>query len=394
MDENTNDFALTKALQETRNSNKDVSKAFFFKKGKILVSDEYEKDEKGNKIIEAFEEINKKAKIVGGIQAMTIQSTNGRVDITRINDYFLTTVASKEATNETINKLTQVLAPFILNPPKETAELNEHQSIELIPQMNLKQKPTVEIKSKLSSEQSETLESKLTSSEFAEFAVDNTGRLDMITSSHNIVRLDLIIIGHWTELYGVNKIHKIMLKVANTGKTIECKFEEIKESNSELRNVVLIPEMMQRTLQIKKGAKVLIKPLTDNESAEEAPKSTTKEQVERKNYKIEFSHDSPACQLIVEDLSSFSSLMASDMVRFDYSLIERWKEFYDDREVEEVIINDILLGKSVHCKFKFIKDSKFEGKGRIQIPKSIRQELAVKEGSLVIIKPVVKLSAK
>jgi AbrB family looped-hinge helix DNA binding protein len=392
MDQNTDNFALTEALHEIKNADKEISKAFLFKKGKILVYDENEKEENGNQIAEAFEEISHRASIIDGIQALTIQGAKGRVDITLINDYFLTTIASKEATDETINKLTRVLAPSVFNKPEKTVELEKQP--ELIPQIRLERKPAVEIKPVLSSVQSHRVEPNFANSEFAEFTVENMGRLDVISASKDIVRLDPIIIGRWTELYGINKIHKIIVRVPNTGKSIECKFEEVKEPKEEQRSLALIPEMMQRNLQIKKGAKVLIKPLTDDESPKQALENTMKKQPEKKIYKKPFLPDSIACQLIVEDLSSFGSFMSNDIVRFDYSLIQRWKEFYNDGEVEEVIINDVLLGKSVRCKFKILKDSKFEGKGRIQIPKSIRQELGIKEGSLVTVKPVVKFREK
>ena len=400
MEKNTIDFPSSEALRKIKDADKDISTAFFFKNGKILVEDEEEKEVEEEKTIESFEKINSRAGIIDGIRVMTIQSANGRVDITQINDYFLTTVAVKEATNETLNKLTRVLAPSIPKKPEESTEIPKEHPTEMTPQTKNVEKPTaeikeverkpkIEIKPILPAEPTIPKEPNLPNTEFVEFTVDNMGRLDIISASQDVVRLDAITVGRWIELYGINKIHKIMIKAVNTGKGVACKFEEMKDSNDERRNVIMIPEMIQRILQIKKGTKVLIKPLLDSESSEKSSERPKIVLPEKKTFKREFQRSSLASQLIVEDLSSFGSLRANDRVCLDYSLVERWKEFYG-QEVEEVQINDILLGKSVVCKFKMIKDSKFEGKGRIQIPKAIREQLSVKEGSLITIKPVVK----
>ncbi len=331
---------------------------------------------------------------------MTIQGANGRIDITGTDDYFLATVATKEATDETLNKLTRVLAPSMPIIPEETIETIKQQPIEITPNTKIEEKPTIEtndverkpkieIKPIFRPEPSKPFGPKLPNTELAEFTVDNMGRLDIISASHDIVRLDVITVGRWTELYGADKIHKIMVKVADSEKSVVCKFEVMKDSNDERRNVVTVPEMMLRNLQIKKGTKVFIKPLTDDESSEKPLEIAKLARPEKKTVKKELQHGSLASQLIVEGLSGFGSLRGNDHVCLDYSLIEHWNEFYGE-EVEEVLINDILLGKSVVCKFKIIRDSKFEGKGRIQIPKAIREQLGVKEGSLITIKPIVK----
>jgi len=390
MEEKSNKHDLSKALYEIKNSNKNVSKVFIFEKGKIVVKDEYVTEEQANKTIQAFEEISERASLINGIKLITVQGANGRADITCVNDYFLTTIASKEATDETMNNLTHVFAPSILNNSEEIEQLIDVSSIKTASQSGFEQKRSVEIKTILSTEKKELCEPNLPTLEFSEFIVDNISGLDIISASSDVVRLDIITVGRWTELYGENKIRKVIIKEANTGKIIECKFHQIKESKNERRNTVLIPEVMQRVLKISKGSSVLIKPLIEQEPPQKPLGKAAIEQPDERTCKSGFLSDSYACQLIVEDPSRFSNLTANNVVRFDEALVERWEEFYGLQKIEEVIINNVFLGKSVCCKFKIFKDSKFEGKGLIQIPKSTRQELAVKEGSLVTIKPVVK----
>lgn len=388
MEKDLSNLEQSKALNEIKNSNKNISKAFIFEKRNILAKDERVIEEEAIKTVEAFDQINAAAEVINGVESITIQGANGRVDITRVNDRFLATVASKEATDGAIDNLMRVLAPTILKRPEEKMLLTS-QPGETLFTNGFKQK-TVGASTEPSGEQAEFAVPP-PESEFAEFTVDSIGRLDIISASHNTVRLDAITIGRWTELYGEDKIHNVIVRVPNSDKTMQCKLEEIKEPKEGQRNTVLMPEVMQRTLRIKKGAAVLIKPLTEQEPLEEPAKETVvKQRPEERVIKKDFLQDSPACQLIVEDLTGFGGFMGNDTVRFDEDLIERWREFYGQEKIEEVVINDILLGKSVRCKFKIQKNSEFEGKGRIQIPKSIRQKLMIKEGSLVTIKPVVK----
>jgi len=403
MEESATDLALVKALDEIKNVNKDISKTFVFRKDKILAKDKFTKEEEANKTIEAFEAISSKANIIEGLESVTIQGTNGRVDIAHINDYYLTIVTSKEADDETINNLTHVLAPTIFKIIQDMTP-STNRSPEIIAKTKFDQKQAVETNPSQSAERLEALESNLPTPEFAEFTVDDMGRLGIISGSSDSVRLHIITVGHWTELFGENKIQRIMIKEANTGKTIECKYEVSRDTERERTGLVLVPELLQRKLKTKKGAKVLIKPIIqdspkespENESFEEdilTEKEKPQQPLEGKSH---FLPDSPNCQLMVEDMSGFSSLSSLnslrglDIVRFDDALTQRWKEFYGERKIEEVTISDTVLGKTVRCKFKIDKDPKFEGKGLIQIPKSIRKELAVRVGSLVTVKPVIK----
>lgn len=199
-----------------------------------------------------------------------------------------------------------------------------------------------------------------------------------------------------------------MIKELSTGKTIECRFEVSRDPKREQTKLVLVPEPLQKKLSVKKGAKVLIKPIIseveekdseENEFVEESPPAEVPQKAPEIQptesqtpitMKSHFLIDSPNCQLMVEEMSGLGGLRGADNVHFDKALALRWKELYGDTKIEEVTISDTVIGRSVRCKFKIEKDPKFEGKGLIQIPKSILKQLAVKEGSLVTVKPVVE----
>lgn len=92
-------------------------------------------------------------------------------------------------------------------------------------------------------------------------------------------------------------------------------------------------------------------------------------------------------QFIVENLGGLFA--SSETVRIDGDLLLKWKDMYDDREIEEVEIAT-FGGKSVRCKVKPIKDAKFEGKGLVQIHEKVRSALEIRKGELVRVKPVIE----
>jgi predicted regulator of Ras-like GTPase activity (Roadblock/LC7/MglB family) len=95
----------------------------------------------------------------------------------------------------------------------------------------------------------------------------------------------------------------------------------------------------------------------------------------------------PVNQLIVENLGGL--LVPSDTVRIDSVILSQWEELYTDRKIEEIEI-ETFDGKSTRCKVKPIKDSKYEGKGMVQMPEKIQSALEIKKGELVRAKPIVE----
>jgi hypothetical protein len=97
--------------------------------------------------------------------------------------------------------------------------------------------------------------------------------------------------------------------------------------------------------------------------------------------------ETPVNQLIVENLGGL--LVPSDTVRIDNEILSQWEELYEDKKIEEVEI-ETIDGKMVRCKARPIKDSKYEGKGVIQMPEKIQFTLEIKKGELVRARPVIE----
>lgn len=95
----------------------------------------------------------------------------------------------------------------------------------------------------------------------------------------------------------------------------------------------------------------------------------------------------PINQFMVEKISGL--MVSSDTVRIDKETITGWSDIYNDKQIPTVII-EALNGKKANCKFKPIKDSKYFGKGIIQIPEKIMDALELTKGELIMVKPVIE----
>jgi hypothetical protein len=93
----------------------------------------------------------------------------------------------------------------------------------------------------------------------------------------------------------------------------------------------------------------------------------------------------PVNQVIVENLGGL--LVPSDTVRIDSQILSQWEELYEGTKIDEVEL-ETFDGKVTRCKVKPIKESKYEGKGIIQVPEKIQSTLEVKKGELVRAKPM------
>ena len=97
--------------------------------------------------------------------------------------------------------------------------------------------------------------------------------------------------------------------------------------------------------------------------------------------------DAQVNQFIVENVGGIFA--PSDTVRVDSDTLAQWTELYEDKKIEEAIV-ETFGGKSVRCKLKPLKNAKLEGKGIVQIPEKIQQILNVGKGELVRVKPVIE----
>jgi hypothetical protein len=284
-------FALKSTLQEIQNVCPEVSNSFIFKDGKILAKDENTPEKTVNSTIDAFETITERAETIGGLEAITIQSAEGKINIATINDFHLTTVSSKEADEKYVNTLTRVLIPIVvklvekIQPASADDEALTTVEIEPVedditeevvdeiadeaedsnyepPEEPEEETATTEPDEELEQTELEVNdEPLLPEPPVTQLIVENLGGL-LVPS--DTVRIGQEVIAQWNELYSDNKISEVEVEALN-GKTTRCKFKKIKKSKDAGKGIIKMPEKIQLTLETASGELVTVKPVVEEQ---------------------------------------------------------------------------------------------------------------------------------
>jgi len=285
-------FALKNTLTEIQNACPDVTSNFIFKDGKIIAKNKNTEQETATQTIEAFDAIAERADPIGDLESITIQSTEGKVNIAAMEDFYLTTVSSKEADEKYVNTLTRILIPIVIKlsekiqpaaldketittepepepeeddayePPEENFDLNENNETEEMDQPEEEEPAMPEPEPAEEPEQYEPEiddEPLLPDPPVTQLIVENLGGL-LVPS--DTVRVDQEVISRWNELFGDNKIKEVEVEALN-GKTTRCKFKNIKKSKDTGKGIVKMPEKIQLTLETQQGELVTIKPIIE-----------------------------------------------------------------------------------------------------------------------------------
>jgi predicted regulator of Ras-like GTPase activity (Roadblock/LC7/MglB family) len=157
---------------------------------------------------------------------------------------------------------------------------------------------------------------------------------------------------------------------------------------------VVVPTVLRLIEKVSPASLTEGKPEPEAESVLEEPEKPKREPEkkpeieEQTENEVEYEASVPgpqSNQFIVEDIKGL--LVKGDTARIDNSILLQWKRVYHDRDIEEVEI-ETFNGKITRCKVKPIKDSKYEGKGKVQMPEKIQAELDIRKGELVRVKPL------
>ena len=115
MDNEVYTFALKNTLNEIQNACPDITNTFVFgEDGEIIAGDEKTSEKTMVHVVDAFEGIFEKADAIGGLECITIDGSNGRVNVSWLNDLYFVTVTSKKADMNYVNTVTRVLIPTVL----------------------------------------------------------------------------------------------------------------------------------------------------------------------------------------------------------------------------------------------------------------------------------------
>jgi len=115
MDNDLYSFALKNTLDEIRNLCPDLSNTFMFKEdGKITAADESTPQKNIVRAIDAFEDLLEKAEAMGGIELITIEGSEGGVNVSHMTNYYFVTVTSESADKNYLNMIARVLVTTVL----------------------------------------------------------------------------------------------------------------------------------------------------------------------------------------------------------------------------------------------------------------------------------------
>jgi hypothetical protein len=284
-------FALKSTLNEIQNACPDVTSNFIFKDGKILAKNKNAKEENVTQTIDAFDAITERAEIIGDVETVTIRSAEGKVNITAMNDFYLTTVSSKEADEKHVNTLTRILIPIVIklsekiqpaSTDNETITTDQFEPEEEEDAEEATEEIVDETADEAEDNENEQLEEEETAitepyeePEQTELEVDDelllpeapvtqliVENLGGLLVPSDTVRVDEEVIKQWNELYGDNKINEVEVEALN-GKATRCKFKKIKKSKDAGKGIIKMPEKIQLTLETSKGELVTVKPVVE-----------------------------------------------------------------------------------------------------------------------------------
>jgi hypothetical protein len=273
MDDEVYSFALKNTLNEIRNVCPDITNTFMFREdGELIAGDESTSQKAMSQVVNAFDSILEKAESIGGIEGITLQSSNGRIRVSHVNDLYLVTVTSKNADINYVNTVTRVLVPTVLKLLEKInpASLkNSQPTPEIEPRIPIVRK-FKDLEEELAEEDvteesEETKEPEITPEPMFpeppvnQLIVENLGGL-LVPS--DTVRIDSEIISQWEGLYEGKKIEEVEIGTFD-GKTTRCKLKPIKGSKYEGKGIIQMPERIQLDLEIKKGELVKVKPIVE-----------------------------------------------------------------------------------------------------------------------------------
>lgn len=212
--------ALNNALTEIKKICPDVSCSFIFTKdGMIVAGDSETTEETIEKAMLSFQSIVEKEDMIGGLKTIIINGEEGKVHISCVNDMYLSLAASKNADPTFLRAITHVIVPTILK------------LLESVAPTPLQPAPSKQL------------------------IVDTLSGFFVGDS----VQVDLEVLKQWSELLNRKSVGEVDIESFG-GKTTQCRVREITDSKLKGKGIIRIPDKICKTLEVKKGELVKVKP--------------------------------------------------------------------------------------------------------------------------------------
>jgi len=213
--------ALESALTEIKNICPDVTHSFIFTKDGAIVARVSETDEETTeKMISSFQSVAEKADTIGSLKAFYVNGKNGKVILSGVNGMYLALAASENADTTYLHSVIRVIIPTVL-------KLLETVTPTPLPQ----------------------------SAPSKQLVVDTLSGFFVGDS----VQIDTELLEEWAELSNQKGISEVEIESFG-GEATQCKVREINDSKLKGKGMIRIPEKVCKTLEVKKGELVKVKP--------------------------------------------------------------------------------------------------------------------------------------
>ncbi|PVX23856.1 MAG: hypothetical protein CW691_09465 [Candidatus Bathyarchaeum sp.] len=230
-------IALHSALTEIKKAYPGIHHSFLFTTEGSLITKDPETNEKTiETVLEAFEKLKEKAKIIGNLTSVSVNGKNGKLTVSKLSERYLVLASSKNVDETQINTITHVILPTIL----KTVE-------------------TLTDKTHLQPESTKKLVVDTLNGFFAGDSVQIDAET-LIEWNKNVDPDDHTedeITGEKAQ----EQIDHVKIETFSGNSTL-CKVKQISDQKLKGKNMIRIPEKLCNTLEIKKGDLVKVKPLT------------------------------------------------------------------------------------------------------------------------------------
>jgi predicted regulator of Ras-like GTPase activity (Roadblock/LC7/MglB family) len=213
--------ALKKALTEIKNICPDVSHSFIFAKDKVIVSADAEPDEETmEKTISSFQRVAEKADSIGNLKAFYVNGKKGKVILSGVNGMYLALAASENVDTIYLHSVARVIIPTVLR-----------------------------------------LLEAITSTPLPESAPSKQLVVDTLSGFFvgDSVEIDIELLEEWAGLSNQEIISEVEIEAFGR-EAMQCRVKEIRDSKLKGKGMIRIPEKICKTLEVKKGELVTVKP--------------------------------------------------------------------------------------------------------------------------------------
>ena len=265
-------FALGIALDEIQKNCSGVKNAFIFSEdGETITGDGNTPEKTVVRAVDTFDSIIEKGEAIGGVEAISLGYSKGRVQVFNIDHLRFVTVTSKKADVKYVDTIARVLIPTVLRLTGKikSVELDKEPSKSKkgskIPIIRRSEKSIDETIEEVKAEDQEKLiaevelEPTLQELPVNQFIVENLGGLLVPTDT---VRIDDEILVQWSELHEDGKVEEVEVETF-VGRSARCKVKPIKSAKYVGKGIMRMPEKVQTLLEIRKGELVRAKPVIE-----------------------------------------------------------------------------------------------------------------------------------